>query len=221
MWSFGDQLTGSVTRHWTGAPQPLTGLIRIDGTAYRFAGVEPSKLQPLEQTSLKITPTSTRYEFAGAGVRLALTFLTPALANDLDLLSRPVTYVRFEVHSTDASPHEVQLEFDASAQLAVNTPDQRVNVGRYEFGTVTALRAAAAEQKVLARTGDNLRIEWGSLYLAPADRGIGAWGSTVFPLCTESQRCASPKAGVYLKTLCGTPGVGGAGRGVNSLARFG
>ena len=147
VWSFGDQLTGSVTRHWTGAPQPLTGLIRIDGTAYRFAGAEPSKLQPLEQTSLKITPTSTRYEFAGAGVRLALTFLTPALANDLDLLSRPVTYVRFEVHSTDASPHEVQLEFDASAQLAVNTPDQRVNVGRYEFGTVTALRAAAAVGK--------------------------------------------------------------------------
>jgi hypothetical protein len=89
VWSFGDKLTGSVTRHWTGAPQPLTGLIRIDGTAYRFAGVEPSKLQPLEQTSLKITPTSTRYEFSGAGVRLALTFLTPALANDLDLLSRP------------------------------------------------------------------------------------------------------------------------------------
>ena len=166
VWSFDDKLTGSVTRHWTGAPQPLTGLIRIDGRTYRFAGVEPSKLQPLEQTTLKITPTSTRYEFSGAGVRLALTFLTPALPDDLDLLSRPVTYIRFEVSSIDLSPHEVQLEFDASAQLAVNTPDQRVNVGRYEFGPVTALRASAADQKVLARAGDDLRIEWGSLYLA-------------------------------------------------------
>ena len=176
VWSFDDKLTGSVTRHWTGAPQPLNGLIRIDGTAYRFAGVEPSKLQPLEQTSLKITPTSTRYEFAGAGVRLALIFLTPALTDDLDLLSRPVTYIRFEVSSIDASPHAVQLEFDASAQLAVNTPDQRVNVGRYQFRAVTALRASAAEQKVLARAGDDLRIEWGSLYLAlpqtQADAGL-------------------------------------------------
>ena len=181
VWSFGDKLTGSVTRHWTGAPQPLNGLIRIDGTAYRFAGVEPSKLKPLEQTSLKITPTSTRYEFSGAGVRLALIFLTPALAGDLDLLSRPVTYIRFEVSSADGSPHEVQIEFDASAQLAVNTPDQRVNVGRYEFGPVTALRAAAAEQKVLARAGDNLRIEWGALYLAAPHGQAGAETRLMLP----------------------------------------
>ncbi|MGD0579751.1 MAG: DUF4965 domain-containing protein [Bryobacteraceae bacterium] len=174
VWSFDDKLTSDATRHWTGAPQPLNGLIRIDGKTYRFAGVEPSKLQRLEQTSLKITLTSTRYEFAGSGVRLALTFLTPALADDLDLLSRPVTYIRFEVNSADGSPHEVQLEFDASAQIAVNTPDQRVNLGRYEFGQVTALRASAADQKVLARTGDNLRIEWGSLYLAIPHLQAGA-----------------------------------------------
>ena len=174
VWSFDDKLTGGVTRHWTGAPQPLNGLIRIDGTAYRFAGVEPSKLQPLEQTSLKITPTSTRYEFAGTGVRLALTFLTPALADDLDLLSRPVTYIRFEVSSTDGREHEVQLEFDASAQLAVNSPDQRVSVGRYEFGPVTALRASAADQKVLARSGDDLQIESGSLSLAIPHGQAGA-----------------------------------------------
>jgi hypothetical protein len=174
VWSFDDKLTGSATCHWTGALQPLNGLIRIDGKTYRFAGVEPSKLQPLEQTILKITPTTTRYEFVGAGLRLALTLLTPALADDLDLLSRPVTYVRFEVSSADGSPHEVQLEFDASAQLAVNTPDQRVNIGRYEFGRVTALRASAADQKLLARAGDDLRIEWGSFYLAIPHFQVGA-----------------------------------------------
>jgi hypothetical protein len=68
----------------------------------------------------------------------------------------------------------VQLEFDASAQIAVNTPDQRVNLSRYEFGHVTALRAAAAEQKVLARAGDDLRIDWGSLYLGVPHNQPGA-----------------------------------------------
>lgn len=165
IWSFDDKLTGGVTHHWTGAPQPLTGLIRIDGMAFRFAGAEPRDLPAIEQTKLTVTPTTTRYEFAGAGVQLNLTFLTPAIASDLELLSRPLTYLCFEVKSADSAAHAVQLEFDASAQIAVNTPDQRVNLGRYEFGLVTALRASAADQKILGRAGDNLRIDWGSFYL--------------------------------------------------------
>ena len=165
IWSFDDKLTGGVTHHWTGAPQPLTGLIRIDGKAFRFAGAEPRDLPAIEQTKLTVSPTTTRYEFAGAGVQLNLTFLTPAIASDLELLSRPLTYLCFEVKSADSAAHAVQLEFDASAQIAVNTPDQRVNLGRYEFGLVTALRASAADQRVLGRAGDNLRIDWGSFYL--------------------------------------------------------
>ena len=174
VWSFDDKLTGSNTRHWTGAPQPLNGLIRIDGKAYRFAGIETERLPPMEQTNLQLTPTSTRYEFAGDGVKLALTFLTPAIASDLELLSRPVTYIHFEVSSTGGREHEVQLEFDVSSQLAVNTWEQRVNIARYEFSNVAALRASAADQKVLARSGDDLRIEWGSLYLAIPHGQAGA-----------------------------------------------
>jgi hypothetical protein len=165
IWSFDDRLTGGVTHHWTGSPQALTGLIRVDGKAFRFAGAEPRNVPAIDQTKLAVTPTSTRYEFSGSGVRLILTFLTPAIASDLDLLSRPLTYIECEVQSADSASHAVQLEFDASAQIAVNTPDQRVNLGRYEFGHVTALRAASADQKMLARAGDDLRIEWGSLYL--------------------------------------------------------
>ncbi len=174
VWSFGDQLTGSFTRHWTGAPQPLNGLIRIDGQAYRYAGTEPEQVPPMEQTSLKLTLTSTCYQFTQAGVRLGLTFLTPALADDLDLLSQPITFIHFDVSSVDGREHQVQLEFDVSSQLAVNTREQRVNIGRYEFGNVTALRASAVEQKVQARSGDDLRIEWGSLYLGIPHAQAGA-----------------------------------------------
>ena len=169
IWSFDDRLTGGVTHHWTGAPQPLTGLVRVDGKTFRFAGAEPRNRPALEQTKLSVTPTSTHYEFAGSGIKLSFTFLTPAIASDLDLLSRPLTYLRWEAQSTDSASHSVQVEFDASAQIAVNTPDERVNLGRYDLGHVTALRASAAEQKMLARAGDNLRIEWGSLYLGIPD----------------------------------------------------
>src|SRR5664279_1273796 len=64
IWSFNDRLTDGVTRHWTGAPQALAGLIRVDGKVFRFAGAEPRNLPAIEQTKLTVTPTSTRYEFA-------------------------------------------------------------------------------------------------------------------------------------------------------------
>ena len=40
VWSPFDQLTDGTTRHWTDAEKPILGLLRVDGTTYRFMGKE-------------------------------------------------------------------------------------------------------------------------------------------------------------------------------------
>ena len=174
IWSPADQLTDADTTHWTGRPHRLTGLIRIDDRTWRFLGASPARVPALPQTSLEVLPTRTLYTFEGAGIRLKVTFLTPALPMNLDLLSRPVTYVTFEVQAIDGKPHRVALYFDASGELTVNEPDQTVTWQREDFGPVQAIRIGSVEQPILEKRGDDLRIDWGYLYLAVPAAAPGA-----------------------------------------------
>jgi len=93
VWSQADRLTDCQTTHWTGKPQPLNSVLRIDGQVFRVMGVAPASAPALPQTEVRVFPTRTVYRFGSAKISLVLTFLTPALPSDLDVLSRPVTYV--------------------------------------------------------------------------------------------------------------------------------
>ena len=168
IWSQGDKLTDVDTTHWTGKPHRLTSLVRIDGKAFRVMGASPTNVPALEQKSLAVLPTRTIYTFAGAGVELTLTFMTPALPDDLEVLSRPVTYVTYDFKATDGETHEVESYLDATAELTVNLPNQEVSLAGFQHGVegVHLVRLGAKDQPVLAKKGDDLRIDWGYLYLA-------------------------------------------------------
>ena len=174
IWSPADQLTEADTVHWTGRPHRLTGLIRIDDRVWRFLGASPARVPALRQTGLEVLPTRTIYTFEGGGVRLRLTFLTPALPMDVDILSRPVTYVTFELVSTDGRSHTTAIYLDASGELAVNEPEQTVTWKRESWDGVRAVRVGSVEQPILEKRGDDLRIDWGYFYLAGAADTPGA-----------------------------------------------
>ena len=168
IWSMADRLTDDVTRHWTRRPHPLASLVRIDGKPYRLMGKEPSAVPPLPQVGLEVLPTRTLYGFEGGGVRIALTFMTPALPDDLDVLARPVTYVAWQVRSADGAAHDVAIYQSTSALVAVNAPEQKVEWARETMGGLTALRAGTQDQTLLWPAGDDTRIDWGYVYAAAA-----------------------------------------------------
>ena len=166
IWSMADRLTDDPTRHWTGAEQPITGLARIDGKTYRFMGRWPGEAPAMQQTSLEITPTHTHYSFTAAGISLELSFFTPSLPDDLDTLSRPVTYLTWVAQATDSRTHDVSLFIDVDPRIAVNSPDQPVTWSHTRTSSLTVLNVGSRDQQPLNRTGDNLRIDWGYFHLA-------------------------------------------------------
>lgn len=175
VWSMNDTLTAEPTKHWTGSEQPLTGLIRIDDVTLRFMGANPRwadpVIKPMKQTGFALTPTRTKYSFEANGIHLDLTFLTPALPHDLDVLSRPLTYVMWEVRATDGREHNVRLYLDATSHLVVNRVEERAMWSRHKIGEMDVARLGSTEQKVLQKSGDDLRIDWGYLYFAVPPQG--------------------------------------------------
>jgi len=166
IWSPADNLTDADTVHWTGKPHRLTSLVRIDGNGFRLMGKEPAAMASLPQTGLEVLPTRTIYTFEGEGVRLTLTFMTAALPEDLMIYSRPVTYVTWEVRATDGKEHGVEAYFEASPEISVNDPKQEVETVHRDVGGLAVLGVGTVEQPVLQKKGDDLRVDWGRLYLA-------------------------------------------------------
>jgi hypothetical protein len=104
--------------------------------------------------------------FEASGLQVKLTFTSPLLPHDLDILSRPASYLTWEVRSLDGREHEVAVYFDASLELTVNQPEQKVVWSRFRREGLDVLAGGSQEQPVLQKWGDDLRIDWGYLYLA-------------------------------------------------------
>ena len=168
IWSFTDQLNEDATRHWTGKEQGLLGVIEVDGVSYRFMGKEaPEEGTPVRfekaavQQSVNVLPTQTYYTFECGPVCLDLIFTSPLLLNDLDRMSTPVNYISWQVRATDGKTHETRLTVEASPSLAVHSDDQAVTVAFEEENGISYVKAGTVEQSVLARKGDDVRIDWG------------------------------------------------------------
>jgi len=122
-----------------------------------------------KQTALDLTATQTSYTLTCGGVDVDLTFTSPLLMDDLDILARPVSYVSIKTTPNDGSTHDVQVYFGASSLIAANEINQPMTTEKGETGKVSFLKAGTEEQPVLKKKGDNVRIDWGYMYVAVAN----------------------------------------------------
>ncbi len=119
-----------------------------------------------EQLNVSINATQTIYEFRCGAVDVRVTFTSPLIINDLKLLARPVTYITYDVKANDGKIHDVDVYFGASGAIATNSPRQIIKADSYQLNGLNVLKVGTVQQPVLEKKGDNVRIDWGYMYLA-------------------------------------------------------
>ncbi len=166
VWSFADKITSENTKHWTGKENPVLGTVRIDGEDYGFIGKTGN--DELKQVDCIIEAMTTKYVFETPSIRLFATFFSPLLADDLDVLSRPVSYLYMQYESLDGEEHDVSVTVSVSEELCLNEKGQSdVVTDIFELeDDITCVKMGNRVQNILNRSGDDTRIDWGYFYLA-------------------------------------------------------
>ena len=168
IWSNADVPTAEDPIHWSGAKKKLRGVITVDGVRYRFLGRPTCKTMPL--ISSRVTPLSTVYTFCAAGVQLTLSFTSALLPDDLDILSTPISFIRYDVICVDGQDHDITVELWAFADFChAGEYEPPMRLDFYSEGGLNYGYMGRLQQNILGGSGDQISCDWGYLYLASED----------------------------------------------------
>ena len=157
--------------HWTGADLDWFAGLLVDNSFYLIMGNPAvawaaAPLARATQTSVTVFATQTVYTFAAGPVAVNLTFTSPQIAGDYDLMSRPCHYFTYSLAATDGAPHAVSLYQDVTSYLVLNDgKDADITFSRVPLPAAgaEALSLGAATQLPLSSTND--KPTWGFAYL--------------------------------------------------------
>lgn len=167
VWSAADNLYDTDTTHWSRVKQPLMILLEADGSTYRLCGRGGwcgigLRGPILPQTSCRVGATTTSYTFSnGKGLSAEIDFTTPRMTDNLDVFSRPVTYVTVRVKG--AKKFEVKASITGA--WATNDDNAKMLWTTNTVSGVQDISVGRAEQKMFSIRGDSKRADWGRVHL--------------------------------------------------------
>jgi hypothetical protein len=128
--------------------------------------IPTSQALKAKQTRIEVTATQTKYHLTCGPVNVEVTFISPLLPESLDILSRPISYLVLKESANDQKEHDVQLYVGLSSSIATDNPFQEVTASVQVGTSKTILKAGTTSQEILNRKGDDVRIDWGHLYVS-------------------------------------------------------
>ncbi len=166
VWAPHEVLNFRETQHWTRKHNPIRGYVDIDGESFMFMGYE-RKSRKIPQIEMDTEALTTRYTFENEKIRLKVQFMTPLIPDNLYLLTRPVSYISVSYEKKLDTVKSVSVKIVVGEGLCLDRVGEKPTVTEERrFNGITAIKMGAEEQLPLNRCGDDLRIDWGYVYLA-------------------------------------------------------
>ena len=129
------------------------------------------------QKDVNVQATNTYYTFECGNVELKLTFLAPFMMDNLDLMSRPVNYISYDVNSLDGKEHDVQIYFEAAPNWVTFLRNQPTEVTTYSKDGLSFTKMGRTEQNPLGHEREaTYYTNWGYVYFA-ADATTSSYGA--------------------------------------------
>lgn len=164
VWS--KDINKSPTTHWTAAENNIIGYVTVDGKKLRFLG-DDDDYEAMSIVSVDVDAFSTTVVYEDEGIRLTAKFTSPMLVTDLYYSSRPVSYLKLSHESIDGKSHDVTAKIYVTEELVLNKAGEgRAWSEDVEIKGLSCTKIGSGSQKVLWRSGDDVRIDWGYCYLA-------------------------------------------------------
>lgn len=165
VWSRDEVINFYETEHWTNKPNNIIGTVFVDDKEYLFLGYDRDILK-LDQKSIDIDAFSTTVVMENDVISLNLKFTSPVLINDFELMTRPVSYLAVNYKLKDGKNHNVKIDIRVSDELCLDEAGQNdVLKEEVKHENLIGMRMGNVEQKPLHKSGDDIRIDWGYVYL--------------------------------------------------------
>lgn len=172
VWSRDEVINFYETEHWTNKPNNIIGTVFVDDKEYLFLGYDRDILK-LDQKSIDIDAFSTTVVMENNVISLNLKFTSPVLINDFELMTRPVSYLAVNYKLKDGKNHNVKIDIRVSDELCLDEAGQNdVFKEDVKYENLTGMRMGNVEQKPLHKSGDDIRIDWGYVYLLSNGKNV-------------------------------------------------
>lgn len=163
IWSSSDVLNESETIFWNGQEKKTYGVIYADGVCYSFLG-NLEKTIKLTQNKVDVNLFSTDYEFECDSFILNISFINPLLLTELELMSRPVSYLSYKISPKKEIKNLKMALLLHQTHCFDRVIDYMIG-GCFPFEDFEAAYFGLNRQHPMSHTGDSFSADWGYTYV--------------------------------------------------------
>lgn len=210
LWAMHDDLTEGQVMSWWGEEKPLYGFIETEEGTFCFLGlydaVKDCGVLCAEQTSVNVTAFTTDYTFKAGKATLGISFVSPLLPTDAEMISLPVCYCNYEVTGVKRARVSLFINRRVCFNARSDNADREVHGGVTRHGKYETAFFGLKRQMYLSNNDDAIGADWGYFYAAGENAFIADESSLRSYLATGDTEFTHSGEELYIAATGGRAG---------------